>query len=61
MDKKEDKELMEQCILLARQGIDLEKVAESFQSIFDICKEVMELAIKNYKFMKSIKGENKDE
>lgn len=61
MDKKEDEELMKQCIELARQGIDLEKVYESLKPIVDICKEMMDLAVKNYKFMKSIKGENKDE
>ena len=55
MDKKEDEELMKQCIELARLGIDLEKVSESLKSIFNIGKQVMELSIKNYKFMKSIK------
>lgn len=46
---------MKQCIELARLGIDLEKVSESLKSILNIGKQVMELSIKNYKFMKSIK------
>ena len=55
MNKNEDEKLMEQCIELARQGIDLEKVSESLKPIVDICKEMLELAVKNYKFIKSKK------
>lgn len=56
-----DEELMKQCVELAKQGIDLEKVYKSLSSVFDICKEIMELAIKNYKFMKNIKEKKENE
>lgn len=39
---EKDKELMELCIEAAKQGLDIE----------EILKPVIELAIKNYKFIK---------
>lgn len=57
MDKK-DKKIMEACIELAKQGIDIEEVCKSLEPLFDVCKQIVELAIKNYKFIKG--GVNND-
>lgn len=50
-----DEKLMEQCIELAKQGIDLEKLFKDMQPIFDVIKKVNDLSIKNYKFIKGLK------
>lgn len=56
MNKEEfDEKLMEQCIELAKQGIDLEKLSESMKPIFDVIKETINLGMKNYKFIKGLK------
>ena len=52
-----DEELMKNCIELTRQGIDIEKVYKSLEPLFNMCKEITELAVKNYKFLKRGKHE----
>lgn len=54
MDNEErDKEILKQCIELAKQGIDLEKLTyEDIESFFEIVNEIMTLALKNYNFIK---------
>lgn len=55
MDKKIDEEILKlkQCIELAKQGIDLEKLFEAMKPLFKIANEIMELALKNYNFIKN--------
>lgn len=58
IDKKTNKEIMGFALELAKQGIDLEKLIKDLEPIFNICKQVAELGIKNYEFL--MKG-NKNE
>lgn len=44
-------ETMKFCIEMAKQGVDLEQLFKDLKPIFDIAKQVSELAIKNYKFL----------
>lgn len=55
MDKKIDEEILKlkQCIELAKQGIDFEKLLEDMKPLFKIANEIMELALKNYNFIKN--------
>lgn len=55
MDKKINEEILKlkQCIELAKQGIDLEKLLEDMKPLFKIANEIMGLALKNYNFIKN--------
>lgn len=57
MDKKIDEEILKQCIELAKQGIDLEKLLEDMKPLFKMANEIMELALKNYNFIKNKESE----
>ena len=46
-----NEEMMNIAMELAKKGIDLEKLFKDLEPIFDICKQVFELGIKNYKFL----------
>ena len=54
MEDKEteyNKKVMEQCVQLAKQGINLEKLYEDLEPFFNICNQIFDLAIKNYNFL----------
>ena len=52
-NEKRDEKILKQCIELAKQGIDLEKLTyEDIKSFLEIVNEIMTLALKNYNFIK---------
>jgi hypothetical protein len=54
---EKDEKLMEFCIEMARQGIDIEKLFKDLEPVFEVAKQIADLGIKNYKFMKGLKDE----
>lgn len=47
-----DEKLIQACYDLARNGIDLENLFKSIDPLLKVLKEVVDLTLKNYKFLK---------